>query len=499
MATFGLPAAGGKGPLAAVGQPRAVLKHMNALPTLSRSGPSSGIRWVVLAALLWLTYANDWQYDEAVTYTCVEGLGLWDLVAYTKFKTANHQLLNSLSFLPMQYLGLKGAFFFRLLSITGFVMFYRANARILSMYRIEPWYILPLIIAPYFYYFSQGRGYSFALGCFACSLLYLLRYRQTGRPVDEHAMMLFGCLSALSIFSFYFAVASLFLAYAIPRLKRGIDLHFATAAAVFLLLTLYIRYGGSTIQASDPWIIGTGSLFKNGSLSSILSDFSLYRLFGNLRFYPYYKALIALCIILPLFYGLRGAGRPWPDRLRNLAGDRWLPLLLIVTSFALMAAAHHVMKAMYPLNRAVFFIHYLVLLSVVIATHAFRGGWSWHRLPLFVVFLASCLQVSAVYANLFKPGIRQHIETAGDRPLYILATGYNPNVRLTNRLASIDKADIHQVSKNVRVMDSLIRADTSRRLYLLTHVDFIDSLSFDKRKVHEGRDDLVLFEVKRRP
>lgn len=496
---FGQPAVGASGPAAAVGRSRSVLRHMHVLPTFFRSGPSKGIGWVVLAALLGLAYANDWQYDEAVTYTCVEGLGLWDLLAYTKFKTANHQLLNSLSFKPMQALGLKAAFFYRLFGIAGFLMFFRANARILSRFGIGPRYLLPLVIAPYFHYFSQGRGYSFALGCFACSLLYLLRYRQTGRSVDEHAMMLFGCLSALSIFSFYFAVASIFLVYAIPRLKRGIDLSFVSTAATFLLLTLYIRYGGSTIQASDPWIIGTGSLFKNGSLSSILSDFSLYRLFGGLRSYPYYKALIALCIVLPFLYGLRVAGHRWPDRFRQIVGDRSLPLLLIVISFVLMAAAHHVMKAMYPLNRAVFFIHYLVLLSIVIATDSFGAGRSWHRLPLFILFLASCLQVSAVYANLFKPGIRRHLETAGDRPLYILATGYNPNLRLTNRLAGIDKADIHQVSKNVRVMDSLIRSDTSARVYLLTHVDFIDSLSFDKRRVHEGRDEMVLFEVDRRP
>lgn len=470
---------------------------MHALPTPSRSGPSAGILWLALAALLLLAFANDWQYDEAVSYTCVEGLGLWDLVAYTKFKTANHQVLNSLFFRSIQTLGLKEAFFYRLLAITGFLMFFRANARILSMYRISPWYILPLIIGPYFYYFTQGRGYSLALGSFAFSLLYLLRHRQSGRPAHAYAMLLFGCLSALSIFSFFFAVASVFLIYATTQLRRGLDRHFVAISAGFLLLTLYIRYGGATVQANDPYIIGTGSLFKNGSVSSILSDFSQFRLLGDLDFYAYFKALIACCIGLPFLLALGGVREVWSDRLRRLSDDRSLPLLLIVATFGLMAAAHVFLKAMYPLNRAAFFIHYLFLLYLVIVTYSFRGRFPGYLLPLLVIFLSGCLQVTAVYVNLLKPGIRRDLELTGDKPLYILSTGYNPNVRLTNQLASIDKTAIYQVSKDVRVMDSLIRADTSTRVFLLTHADFIDSLRFIKRKVHEGRDDHVLFEIDR--
>jgi hypothetical protein len=470
---------------------------MDALPTPSQSGPTAKILWLSLAALLFLAYANDWQYDEAVSYTCVEALSIWDIVAYTKFKTANHQVLNSLFFRSIQPLGLKEAFFYRLLSITGFLMFFRANARILSMYRISPWYILPLILGPYFYYFTQGRGYSLALGSFALSLLYLLRYRQTRLPGHAYAMLLFGCLSATSIFSFFFAVAAVFLAYAVTQLRRGIDRHLLMMSAGFLLLTLYIRYGGATVQANDPWIIGTNSLFKNGSLSSVLSDFSQFRLLGELPFYPYVKALIALCIGLPILAALGGYRSGWRERLRRLSEDRSLPLLLIAVSLSLMAVAHVVMKAMYPLNRAAFFIHYLLLLYILIARHDYRDSWPAFRLPLLVLFLSGCLLVADIYANLLKPGNRRHLEMAGDSPLYILSTGYNPNVRLTNRLASIDKTDIHQVSKDVRVMDSLIRADTSARVFLLTHTDFIDSLRFDKRKVHEGRDDHVLFEIER--
>lgn len=452
---------------------------------------------VLLLALGVLAFFNDWQYDEAASYSGVEGRGLWELVAYTGFRTANHQLFNSLHTRGLQALGMTHVFFYRLLSLAGFVLFFHANQRILERLGVGRWHILFVVLAPYYLFFPQARGYAVSLGCYSGALMSLLEYVRTRRRRHEYAMMAFGVLSVLSIFSFYFGFIPLFLYYAFLKWRDRPDVHLAANAVIGLALTLYINHAGRTIQTYDRWIIGTDALFKNGTVSSILSEFSLQRYFESYAGYRYIKLLVAGCMAVPFGYALWWGRIFRRDGWSGYAGGRSLLVLLIVASLALMFFAHVFLQAKYPLNRAVMYLQYLLLLYMVSATWWHAGRGFWVRIPLLLLTAGSCIQVFLLYANLFRPGMEQHIRTAGDRPLYILNVGYNPSVHVTNHLGSLRKTGIIQVSKDVAVMDSLVRADTTRPVYLLCHSAFVDSVTLDRRRVYDGRDGYVLYEIVR--
>ncbi len=90
----------------------------------------------------------------------------------------------------MEDLGLRQVFFFRLLSIAGFVLFYVAATGILRILRINAYFIVFLLVTPFFLHFSLGRGYSLAIGCFAMSLRYLLKYLDDPQTKYEYAIVL---------------------------------------------------------------------------------------------------------------------------------------------------------------------------------------------------------------------------------------------------------------------------------------------------------------------
>ena len=134
-----------------------------------------------LIAFLFFAIYNDWIYDESTSYIGVINNSVWDIITYNKFKLANSHVINSLYFSLLQHGNITVVVYYRLLSLVGFLLFFIANTRILKLLKINSFYIIFLIIAPYLFYFTYGRGYALAIGSFAMALYYLLEYSRDQR------------------------------------------------------------------------------------------------------------------------------------------------------------------------------------------------------------------------------------------------------------------------------------------------------------------------------
>lgn len=429
---------------------------------------------IFLFAVIFMAWFADWEYDESWTFDDSSRTTIMGLVTY-QFKEANNHILNSLWFKLLQGIGTSHVFFYRVLTVLGFVLFYRGASGILKLTGTSIWWITVLIIAPYFMYFTLGRGYSLALGCMVMALYYLLRYIESPHLKYEYIITGLGIICSLSVFSFLFATLPLMAVLFYCKRKKLVTVHTLIQFVLLTAMMLYVYSMGKIINQT-PDIIASGSLVKNGTLSSLLSDFSYYNNLGGSSYYKYVKLLVALCFLGVLVMVGPRSGNNHAVNIKNILQ------FFIPASLVLMFAAH-LLGAKYPTGRAVYYLHFALLLICVLSVRKFI-------LPLIVIGLISFIQVIALYADLFKPPMDKVIRATGDCPLYVL--GHNRNIIVTNKLG-VHKRGIVLNRDPYQIAD-MIKNDTGKKYLLVTHW-YKDSVFVPVKKVMETRKGAVLYEV----
>lgn len=456
---------------------------------------------VFLIALIFFACYNDWIYDESTSYNGVINNSIWQLLTYSKFKLANSHVINSLYFSLLQHVNITDVIYYRLLSLVGFLLFFIANSRILKLLKINSFYIIFLTIAPYFFYFTYGRGYALAIGCFAMSFYYLLKYSKDQQVKYEYLIVLFGALSSLSIFSFLYGFLSILIVFGVFKLKRLKSIHTFLLSFFVLALLLYIYKMGKIVNANDPSIIGINnfSFFKYGTVSSIFSDFSyrdyLVNLFFNaansIRAITCFKLFITLCVIIPMFY-IRKAN----FRKIDLTNIKTILVLLIVLPFLIMVAAHIFANALYPLTRAVFYLHYLILLFVLVSTVGYSKKIIFYA-PVIIICFTSLIYIFYCYYDLSRPTIKEALITTKNYPLYVLFEN-DQTVRLINNLSGINKKNIVEGHSTQNIIP-LIKADTNKIKYIICWPAYKDSclVYFKNTRIYKYRNGNSLIEIDR--
>jgi len=454
-----------------------------------------------LIAFVFFARYNDWNYDESTSYKGVLNNNLWDLLTYSKFKLANSHLINSVYFMLLQHGHVINVVYYRLLSLLGFLLFFIANSRILKLLKINNFYIIFLTIAPYFFYFSYGRGYALAIGCFAMAFFYLLKYTKDQQVKYEYLIVFFGAISTLSIFSFLYGFLSILIVFGIFKIKHLKSIHTFLLSFFVLALLFYIYKVGKIVNENDPSIIGINnfSLFKYGTVSSIFSDFSyrdyLVSLFFNdaspIRIITYFKLLITLCIVIPFFYI-----RKINFRAIDLTNIKTTLVLLIFLPFLFMAAAHIFTNALYPLTRAVFYLHYLILLFVLVSTVTYSKKIIFY-IPVIIICATSLIYSCYAYCDLSRPTIKQALITTKNYPLYVLFTN-DKSVGLINNLYGINKKNISE-GRSTQNIIPLLQKDTSKIRYIICWPEYRDSclVYFKNTSVYKYRDGYSLIKILR--
>ena len=442
---------------------------------------------------------NDWIYDESTSYNGVLDNNLWQLLTYSKFKLANSHLINSVYFSLLQHGHFTGVVYYRILSLVGFLLFFIANSRILKLLKINSFYIIFLTVAPYFFYFTYGRGYALAIGCFAMSFFYLLKYTKDQQVKYEYLIVLFGAISCLSIFSFLYGFLSILVVFGIFKIRHLKSIHTFLLSFFVLALLLYIYKVGKIVNENDPSIIGINhfSLFKYGTVSSIFSDFSyrdyLVNLFFNdanyLRIITCFKLLITLCIIIPMFYV-----RKINFRKIDPTNIKTILVLLIFLPFLFMAAANIFANALYPLTRAVFYLHYLILLFILVSTVTYSKKIIFY-IPVIIIFLTSLGYSFYAYCDLSRPTIKEALVATKNHPLYVLFTN-DKSVGLINNLYGINKQNIRE-GRSTQNIIPLLQKDSSNIRYIICWPEYKDSclVYFRDAKVYKYRDGYSLIEI----
>jgi len=454
-----------------------------------------------LIAFIFFALYNDWIYDETTSYNGVLNNSVWELLTYSKFKLANSHVINSLYFRLLQQGGIIDIVYYRLLSLVGFLLFFIANSKILRLLKINNFYLVFLTVAPYFFYFTYGRGYSLAIGCFAMSVFYLLKYSKDQQVKYEYLVVVFGAIATLSIFSFLYGFLSILVVFGIFKIRHLKSIHTVLLSVLVLALLLYIYKVGKIVNANDPSIIGINnfSLFKYGTVSSIFSDFSyreyLVNLFFNnahaLRIITFFKLLIMLCVIIPMFYI-----RKTDFRRIDPSNIKTILLLLIFLPFLFMAAANIFTGSLYPLTRAVFYLHYLLLLFILVSTITYSKKLIFY-VPLVVICLTSLIYSAYAYYDLSRPNIKEALVATKSYPLYVLFTN-DKSVDLINNLYGIKKENIREGRGTENVIP-LVQKDSSKIRYIICWNEYKDSclVYFKNTRIYKYRDGYSLIEIHR--
>jgi hypothetical protein len=258
---------------------------------------------------------------------------------------------------------------------------------------------------------------------------------------------------------------------------------------------------GKIVNANDPSIIGvsTFSLYKYGTISSIFSDFSyreyLMNLFfnhaGMLRIIGLFKVLITLCMIVPMFYVRKTS-------LRNIdpSNIKTILVLLIVLPFLLMIAAHTFTNALYPLTRAVFYVHYVILLLILVSTVNYSKKPIFYT-PIIILCITSLAYIFYSYYDLSRPDIKNALISTKNYPLYVLFEN-DKTVKLINDLDGINKHNITEDHSTQNIIP-LVKADTNKIKYIICWPAYKDSClaNFKNTRVYKYRNGYSLIEIGR--
>lgn len=420
-----------------------------------------------LSLILVLIVLSDWEYDEAWTFNEVSKNNFVDLLLYSKYQYANNHLLNSLYFKVIQVFSGEGVYWYRGLSLLGFCMFFYANLKILKMLGVNYYLIIFLILAPYFIYFSLGRGYGLAIGAFSLSFLFLIESIIRPSKKNEYQFVFFGLLSVLSIFSFLFSFLSMCMVLAYYKKNRLFNVHVIFQIFIIISVLGYVYYAGKIVNDFDPNIIGSESLLKGGTLSSVLSDFSHHYTYKHISFYWLLKLVVASGFIVSVLYLLK------VRYAANLIKQKVIFLLILVPVISLigMVVANLLLDAKFPMGRSVMYLHYMALLFVIVIFSPYTK--KLYYLPITSISLASILFIVSVFHNLSRPSLEDVLEISRGSSLYVNAV--DGSLMLTRQLSGDDFSTITQRS-DMSSLNDIIDQDTRESVYLFTHFSKMDEV-----------------------
>lgn len=322
-----------------------------------------------------LSSSHHWAYDEAMTCVNVVGNDPAELFAYSKFRYANHHLLNSLYFYFLYHAGVDAMWLFRLPSLLAFFFYYLFISRLLTQqqgYKLNHIDQLMLFLWPYAIYFAQARGYGIAMVAFLGALYYFKAYLREAQLKDLLYFVLLNCLASISIFSFLFPLAAMMIILGLLRFREIIKSPVRIIVlALCIPVVLYVVDKGQLVSKYDPSIIASESLFKGGTLSSMISFMALMD-FAPDKVFLVFKWLITLTLLPVLVLMVRRA-------------KLHIEISIVLVTLLLFIAAHYAMGAMYPLYRGVAYMVALILLSFAYSNFRKNIFFTIHFLAIIVV------------------------------------------------------------------------------------------------------------------
>ena len=434
---------------------------------------------VALLALL-----MDWQYDEAWSYFEVQKNTISDIVSYASYKYANNHVINSLYFKMVQFGDFQSPFAYRLLSLLGFGIFVFANYKLLDLFNLNKWFILPICIAPYFVFFAMGRGYALSLGAFSLALHLVLnniKKHQTKHYVFASLLLI---LAAVSNFSFVFISNAVFLVILFYLYQHKKYNAILSNALVYGVGLVYVIAMGQQVSKFDPYIIGSNSLFANGSIQSLLGEFSYSKLFleWGITKLPMILIAIAFAVLMVLVF---------LDLLKNKQ-EIFIRIIVgtILLAFIQLIISHLVLNTLFPTKRATIFLQYGILLLALLVTKT-----SYNKLftfiPIGVLFLFSLIHVSWLYLDLKNPSLSEIISTTKNHSLYHV--GYNPSLILENEIQG-NKTTLFQYYEIYESLTAM-RQDSTSSFYLFLPRTSSKSVPLKKEFVLNARKHYALYKI----
>lgn len=444
------------------------------------------IHAVLIALVTALALWQDWQYDEVWTFNAVKDQSVADLLQYTHFTFANHQVVNSLYFKWLQETGCSHAFFFRLLSLLSFVVFLVANDRLLKILNLHRSLILLIAVAPYLVYFSLGRGYGPALASFSLAMLCLFRKSSNPGSLNGYGFIFFGVFSMLSIFSFLYGYMALLMIYLYRIRKTRRYVHLFVQVMLSITAMAYVYHAGSIVNESDPYIIGTDRLFRNGTLGSVLHWLTHVK--GDSGFEG--SKLLKIAFLSTACLTLLSAFK-WRQKKDSSTSDEAMLLFALCAPLVFMVAAHLLFGAQYPLQRAVMYLVYLGLLLLAVATRHYTR--LLHGIPVVLILLFSVFTNSHHFAELLLPSLKTALALTGDAPLLVMS--HNPNVQHINQLHKIKApTQLLQSSNDQQIQEWL---GTRSTCYLLLPENAVNKFDLNVVEETNCRDGQVLIKHSR--
>lgn len=377
---------------------------------------------VLFLPLVILSCSPHLSYDESTTYIMMEGSSPLQIIQYEKYKLANNHVLTTLYYWCMKQLGVQSFFFFRLPGLLMFFVYFWLISRLLKEqqgYQLRHIDQLMLYLWPFSIYFAQARGYAVAMVTFMACLLLLKHYLRDGKPKQLLLFVLMGCISSLSIFSFLFPFLAMTMILGIHRFTQIIKsplriLIFALAIPVIL----YVFDKGQIISKHDPAIIGRDSLFRGGTLSSLISFLTLNE-FAPRNLFLLFKVIFTLTLLPVLFLFIK-------------RGKWYLELTVIVTTLFLLLVAHYVFGAQYPIYRGV---AYLILLFLLCFTYA-----NFQKHAFFTVHFSVIMLIGLVYLGIIF--YYQSHKSMNDVMSYVAA---NPGTLIVEEMNQAPQAANHMM------------------------------------------------------
>ncbi|MCB0697223.1 MAG: hypothetical protein KDC07_07650 [Chitinophagaceae bacterium] len=384
---------------------------------------------LLIIPLLILGFSNHWSYDESTTYTNIIHASPRQIFQYEQYNLANNHVLNSLYYKWLENMGVKTMFLFRLPSFLMFFVYFWAVSRLLKDkegYQLRHIDQVMLYMWPYYIYFAQARGYALAMICLLAMIIHLRHYMADGKPRQLLYIILLGCLGSISIFSFLFPVVAIFIIAGISRFSETIKspvriLIFAISIPVFL----YIFDKGQIVSKYDPAIIGRDSLFRGGTLSSLISFLSLNE-FAPVNVFLTLKWIIVAALVPAAVVFIR-------------KGKIYVELTIVLITLLLLVAAHYAFGAMYPIYRGVAYIIMLVLLSF---------AYTNFKKNIFnTIFFLSIILAGFVYMGyLFYFESRNNMDDVlayvAEKPGTLLVEDVHPAALAVNHMRHNDTLDI---------------------------------------------------------
>ncbi|HEY9177552.1 MAG TPA: hypothetical protein VIN07_07675 [Flavipsychrobacter sp.] len=315
----------------------------------------SALPLLMTVPLLLLGLSDHWSYDESMTYMNILDSSPLEIIKYEKYRLANNHVLNSLYFRWMEDLGAKSLFLFRLPNFLMFFVYFLLISRLLKRqegYQLRHIDQLMLYLWPYYIYFAQARGYSLAMVAMLGALIALKNFVKDGKPRHLLYIVLLGSISSVSIFSFIFPFAAMLIVAGLYRFSQVIKKPlYWLIFALSLPVAWYVFDKGQVVSEFDPAIIGRDTLFRGGTLSSLISFLTLNE-FAPREVFLVLKILVSASLVPVAFLLIKH-------------GKVYIELTVALVSVLLLVVAHYAFGAMYPLYRGAAYIIILVLLAFV--------------------------------------------------------------------------------------------------------------------------------------